>query len=123
MSKVLAFEAPLSFAIAEGDTTPTPGAPGVTVWSTTLVKLVYWTGSMWTAVTPAGGGGPVATQEEGVTLTSAVATINFTGAGVVASQAGGVTTVNVPGGNSSNPTTVSATAPLTPSINDIWLKV
>lgn len=48
--KELSFQKPLSLAIAEGATTPDPGQAGVTVWSTTLSKLVYWTGSIWTAV-------------------------------------------------------------------------
>lgn len=46
----LSFQKPLVLAIAEGATTPDPGQAGVTVWSSTLSKLVYWTGSIWTAV-------------------------------------------------------------------------
>lgn len=48
--KELSFQKPLSLAIAEGATTPDPGQAGVTVWSSTLNRLVYWTGSIWTAV-------------------------------------------------------------------------
>lgn len=46
----LSFQKPLVLAIAEGATTPDPGQAGVTVWSSTLNRLVYWTGSIWTAV-------------------------------------------------------------------------
>lgn len=48
--KELTFQKPLILAIAEGATTPDPGQSGVTVWSSTLGKLVYWNGSAWTAV-------------------------------------------------------------------------
>lgn len=48
--KELSFQKPLSLAIAEGATTPDPGQAGVTVWSSTLNRLVYWTGSIWMAV-------------------------------------------------------------------------
>ncbi len=47
--KQLGFKAPPSLAIAEGATTPSPGIAGVICWSSTLGKLVYWTGSLWTA--------------------------------------------------------------------------
>lgn len=48
-TKQLSFKSTPQLAIAEADTTPNPGIPGVSVWSTTLSKLVYWTGSIWTA--------------------------------------------------------------------------
>lgn len=48
-TKSLRFEAPPSLAIAEGATTPSPGIVGVSVWSSTLGKIVYWTGTLWTA--------------------------------------------------------------------------
>lgn len=47
--KKLTFEAPPSLAIAEAATTPNPGIAGVSVWSTTLGKRVYWDGTKWTA--------------------------------------------------------------------------
>lgn len=47
-----------------------------------------------------GGGTTITTQDEGSTLSSAVTTLNFTGAGVTASGAGATTTVNVSGGGS-----------------------
>jgi hypothetical protein len=46
----------------------------------------------------AAGGGSLTTQDEGVTLSTGVTTLNFTGAGVTASGAGATTTINIPGG-------------------------
>lgn len=40
-----------SAAIAEGATTPNPGAAGSWAWSTTLQKPVFWDGALWTAGT------------------------------------------------------------------------
>ena len=54
-AKQLNFQALPALAIAEGATTPNPGAPGAQAWSTSLAKVVVWTGALWTA--PAGGGG------------------------------------------------------------------
>lgn len=51
----------------------------------------------WAA--PSGGGGSLTVQDEGVTLSSAVTTINFTGAGVTATGTTTVT-VDIPGGGS-----------------------
>ena len=45
----LSFQKPMVLAIAEGATTPNPGQAGVSVWSSTLGKPVYWTGTQWTA--------------------------------------------------------------------------
>lgn len=67
-TKVLAFKALPSLAIAEGASTPDPSIPGVQIWSTTLNKPMYWTGSIWTAG-PTGGGSVV--QGQGF------ATLNF----------------------------------------------
>jgi hypothetical protein len=53
----------------------------------------------------AGGGTTITTQDEGVTLSSTVNTLNFVGAGVTASGAGATTTVTIPGGSSSPLTT------------------
>lgn len=58
VTKNLRFEAPPSLAITEGATTPNPGIEGVSVWSSTLAKPVYWTGSLWTAGASGGGGSP-----------------------------------------------------------------
>lgn len=45
----LNYRKPPQLAIAEGATTPNPGAAGASAWSTTLSKPVVWTGSIWTA--------------------------------------------------------------------------
>lgn len=58
MARNLNFQAPPPLAIAEGATTPNPGIAGVTVWSTTLSKPVYWTGSQWTAGASGSGVSP-----------------------------------------------------------------
>ena len=50
--QILSFEKPLALAIAEGATTPDPGQAGVTVWSTTLGKPVFWDGAKWTSGDP-----------------------------------------------------------------------
>ncbi|MDP2262686.1 MAG: hypothetical protein Q8K24_05955 [Hydrogenophaga sp.] len=57
MARNLNFQAPPQLAIAEGAATPNPGLVGVSVWSTTLAKPVYWTGSQWTAGSSGDGGG------------------------------------------------------------------
>ena len=46
-TKQLGYQAPPSLAIAEGATTPNPGIVGVSVWSTTLSRLVTWNGTLW----------------------------------------------------------------------------
>lgn len=48
-AKQLNFQAPPKLAINEGATTPDPGIAGVSVWSSALGKIVYWTGTFWTA--------------------------------------------------------------------------
>lgn len=39
-------------AIAEGATTPDPGAAGCWAWSTTLSGIVFWDGARWRRATP-----------------------------------------------------------------------
>ena len=46
-----------------------------------------------------GGVATITTQDEGVTLSSTVTTLNFVGAGVTASGAGATTTITIPGGS------------------------
>lgn len=53
-TKTLSFKSLPQLAIAEGATTPNPGIAGVWVWSTSLSKPVYWTGSIWTTGLPSG---------------------------------------------------------------------
>ena len=51
---------------------------------------------------PGGGGGSaLAVLDEGTSLTTGATSINFTGAGVTATNSGGAVTVNVPGGGGS----------------------
>lgn len=51
----------------------------------------------------AGGGGYNLIEEDGTPLTART-TINFTGAGATATDVGGKTVVNIPGGSGGNPT-------------------
>ena len=51
-----------------------------------------------TTLSSSGGGGAITTQDEGVTLSAGVTTLNFVGAGVTASGAGATTTITIPGG-------------------------
>ena len=55
--------------------------------------------------------GGVIAQDEGVTI-GAAPILNFTGAGVTATDVGGVVTVNIPGGGGGAPTTVLAGEPI-----------
>ena len=53
-----------------------------------------------------GGGGGVATEDEGISVDPAATTLNFVGAGVTATDAGSnVTTVTIPGGGGASPLT------------------
>ena len=57
------------------------------------------TGATGSFVNFAGGGGSALTvQDEGSTLTSAATSLNFTGAGVTATNTGGAVTIDIPGG-------------------------
>jgi hypothetical protein len=67
------------------------------------------------------GGSPVTIKDEGVTLTTEVASINFTGDGVTVTNTGNNVTVNIPGGggsfNTSSLVTTSSFNTYTASIN------
>jgi hypothetical protein len=63
-TKQLNFQAPVALALAEGATTPNPGITGVSVWSSTLAKPVYWTGTQWTAGASGSGGAPAGNTKE-----------------------------------------------------------
>lgn len=54
--------------------------------------------TQWIAPPSGGGGGSIAVSDEGTQITAAATSLNFTGAGVTATQAGGAVTVNIPGG-------------------------
>jgi len=60
------------------------------------------TGVKWAAA--AGGGSAITVQDEGTTLTTALSSLNFTGAGVTATNTGGAVTVNVAGGGGGSST-------------------
>lgn len=57
-TKILSFKSLPQLVLSEGATSPDPSIPGVQVWSTTLNKIVYWNGTIWT-VGPTGGGSVV----------------------------------------------------------------
>lgn len=84
-TKNLRFEAPPSLAIAEGATTPNPGIAGVSVWSSTLGKPVYWTGGLWTAGAAGGATSPGGMTKE----------VQYNNAGAFA----GATNVEIDGGD------------------------
>lgn len=68
----------------------------------TIGQIPVWNGTNWVASTPAGGSTTVQYQEDGAnTGTTNPTVINFTGSGAVATQSGGVVTVNIPGGTAS----------------------
>lgn len=68
----------------------------------TIGQIPVWNGTNWVASTPAGGSTTVQYQEDGAnTGTTNPTVINFTGSGAVATQSGGVVTVNIPGGAAS----------------------
>lgn len=64
----------------------------------TIQKYPIGSGDTTRIPAPEGGSATIITQDEGVQLSAAVTTLNFTGAGVTASGAGTTTTINVPGG-------------------------
>jgi len=90
-----------------------------------LGRLPALDGSQLTNLPSGGGGGAsITVQDEGSTLTSALTAINFTGAGVTATNTGGNVTVNIPntGGGSGGFNTVSPTSNNFPAMaNDLIL--
>lgn len=54
-TKLLSFKSLPQLSISEAATSPDPGIAGVQVWSTSLNKIVYWTGTIWTAGSSGGG--------------------------------------------------------------------
>lgn len=94
----LNFEQLLQIAVAEGATTPNPGATGVIVYSTTLSKPVWWNGTSWSSTFGTGGGGGGAvTALARVTANVAYSTPASTAAGLEANTGKAdafVTTVN-----------------------------
>lgn len=47
MAKSLGYDQLLQLAVAEGATSPNPGATGTLAWSTTTSRVVAWDGSKW----------------------------------------------------------------------------
>ena len=66
----------------------------------TLVWLA-WFHKLWKELSDLvlSGGAVIATQDEGIALSSTVTTLNFVGAGVTAAGAGATTTVTIAGGS------------------------
>lgn len=93
--------APVGFpalAVAADATTPAGSYVGQTIYSTTTNSLLSWNGSAWKAQAAAGGGGSAITvKDESATLTAALSSLNFAGAGVTATASGSEITVSVPG--------------------------
>jgi hypothetical protein len=103
-AKQLGFKAPPALAIAEGATTPDPGIVGVSCWSSTLAKPVYWTGTQWTAGASGGGGSPGGATKE----------VQFNNAGAFA----GAANVEIDGGDLC---LVANLTPATPPANNVKL--
>ncbi len=68
--------------------------------------------STWTALAyggiegPAGSGGTITVKDEGTVLTTAATSLNFSGAGVTATNTAGAVTVTVPGGSATTDATL-----------------
>lgn len=88
-------------AIAEGAGTPNPGSAGATAWSSTLTKLVYWTGTQWTA---GGSPAPAGNTKE----------VQYNNGGVAA----GATNVEIDNGDL---TMLAGSAPVTPAASQVKL--
>jgi hypothetical protein len=66
-----------------------------------------------------GGGAAITVQDEGVTLTTDATSLNFTGAGVTATNSGGAVSVNIPSGGA--PLAYVALKRVTPPGSDIFI--
>jgi hypothetical protein len=75
------------------------------------------TGTAGTAGT--GGGAAITVQDDGVTLTTEATSLNFTGAGVTATNSGGAVSVNIPSGGA--PLAYVALKRVTPPGSDIFI--
>lgn len=85
---------------------PTPSNGDVLTWDSTPGE--------WVSSAPAGGGSGVDVEDEGVSEAAGATTLNFTGAGVTATDmGGGVVDVDIPGGGGGgSPFEVSPTVPV-----------
>lgn len=99
---------------AYSDLTGTPAAYSLPTASTTVLGGVKVDGTTITingsgVISSTGGGGSAITvKDEGTTLTSALSSLDFVGAGVSASNTGGAVTVTITGGGGSGGTVTSA---------------
>ncbi len=71
--KLLNFKAPPSLALVEGATTPSGGVVGAACWSTTLGRLMYWNGTLWTATRSTAFSAPTLTNNTVITTETIVA--------------------------------------------------
>lgn len=83
------------FRVENVSVDPTPGNAGRLVWRTDVSQLKVDTGASFTSIGSGSGGHII--EDEGVDLPQR-ATLNFTGAGVTASDDGTKTVVNIPSG-------------------------
>lgn len=96
----LGTDGPLTFVADSGVTIESPGNQLVFSGRHSIVEVIKRAPNTF-VLRPAGsgsGGTSITAQDEGTVLTSALSTINFTGAGVTATAAGNTVTVNIPGG-------------------------
>jgi hypothetical protein len=91
---------PVLFATGNHASRPAATAVGAGgLYSCTTHGLIYQTdGATWTTWATLGGAATITTKDEGSTLSSTVTTLDFVGAGVVASGSGATTTVTIAGG-------------------------
>ena len=68
---------------------------GWKTWVNDEDLFLVWDGTAWS--TFGGGGGGITVKDEGTDLTTALASLNFVGAGVTASNTGGAVTVTISG--------------------------
>lgn len=83
-----------SVLVGNGTSSPTLVAPS------TSGNVLTSNGTTWVSSPATGGGSAITVKDEGSTLTSALTSLDFVGAGVSASNTGGAVTVTIAGGGS-----------------------
>ena len=109
-------------ALSDVDTTTTAPATN---------DVLTWDGSKWAPAAPTGGSGStnsgeIVVQDEGNPLSTPATTINFVGAGVVASGTGSTKTITISGGTSGSggsSTFIGLTDTPSTFTSDKWIKV
>ena len=91
-----------SVLVGNGTSSPTLVAPS------TSGNVLTSNGTTWVSSPATGGGSAITVKDEGSTLTSALTSLDFVGAGVSASNTGGAVTVTITGGGGSGGTVTSA---------------